>query len=205
MAKMKNKEVRFSDLPKLVTAEPVELSWASVNEPDKEYDSYSVEMKLPREEQWVKDFLKTILDYENANRRDQGVDEVELPTCFLTQNGDPRVSDDGNYWLIRMSGKTNTEQKTTKTGKVIPPLQQNKPKVYDVHGQPAPDLAIWSGDTAKVAGSLAFYYASGSYGSKLYLKDVQQIVAGPGPSNGNPFGDESAEGAGTEEHDEIPF
>ena len=209
MAKMKNNEVRFYDGPKFVTAEPVELTWASVNAPDETYNSYSVEMKVPKDAQWAQDIFQAALDFENANLREQGKPEVTAPACFLTQNGDPRVDDTGEFWMLRFGAKTNPEAAVGKNGDVIPALTRNKPVVYNVRGVKDPEIQIWSGDMCKVSGSLAFYHASGSYGTKFYIKDVQQIVAGPGPTNHNPFGDESsnddADAATTAATDSIPF
>ena len=214
MAKMKNNTVLFAeklnsklwnnDTGKLVTPN-VTLTWAQVTEPDSEYLTYSVEFALPKSEAWVKQFVKDMTAWENEMRASQDQDEVEIASIFLTDKGDPRVSEDGENWLVRASGKTNDESYTTKSGKVIPPFQKNKPRVYNLQGKQDPDVEIWSGDICRVACALGFYRASGSFGTKLYLKDIQQIEAGPGPRSSNPFGDESDGVDDGDSGEDLPF
>lgn len=203
MAKMKANTVDFDDsIGKLATADAVELTWASVNEPDSTHIQYSVEMKWPKDAAWVKELIQTATDYENERRKHYGIDEVPIASIFLTKNGDPRVSDCGEFYLPRASGKSNDAEYVLDSGRVVPKFGKNKPRVFDISATQDDSIVIWTGDKCRVAFTLGFFNSSGSFGTKFYLKDVQQIEAGPGPSNSNPFGDESGN---TPSSDAIPF
>lgn len=202
---MKNNTAEFREGDKLVTAEPVLLTWASVNAPDEQYCTYSVEMKWPKGVDWVENIIQTVLEFENEKREYYGLKTVDVPTFLLDKGGDVRVDDSGEFYLPRASGKSNTDEYVTDKGKTVPKHGKNKPRVYDAAANPNDDLVIWTGDKCKVAFAVGFYSSSGDYGTKLYLKDVQQIEAGPGPSNSNPFGDETDGSNDSEGGDGIPF
>lgn len=189
MAKMKMNTVEFPTNLSFATGDnPQLLGWASVNEPDDTYCTYSVEMIIDPTEQWIIDFIAELLEYENSMRAANGMDAVDLPSPFLTKNGDPRIDEDG-MWRLRASGKSNKEDELRK-GKVIPAHQRNKPQVFDAVGNKDSDICVWSGDTCNVIASVGFWRGSGDdYGTKLYLKKVQQVEAGPGRQDGGGFGD----------------
>lgn len=201
MAKMKNNTVNFidgdlnckawnSNVHQFVTPEAVLLTWANVNQHDEENLAYQAAFQIPVDG-WGAEFRDAVTAWENEQRDSVGEDEVEIASIFLTQNGDVRISDCGNFYEIRASGKTNEEPYTLDSGKEVGKFQKNKPRVYDINGNRDDDIQIWAGDMVKVSASLGFYRSSNNYGTKLYIKGVQQIEAGAGPTNTNPFGDES--------------
>jgi len=210
--KMKNNTVEFNNtglscqawnnnVGQFVTPEAVELTWANVNQHDEENLVYQAAFRIPVDG-WGGEFKDTVTAWENEMRSDLGEDEVEIASIFLTQNGSVRVSDCGDFYEIRAAGKTNEDEYTTQSGRTVAPFQKNRPRVYDVHGNRDDDLQIWAGDRAKVSASLGFYRSSNNYGTKLYIKGVQQIEAGSGPTNTNPFGDEGGDDEG---NTDLPF
>lgn len=210
MAKMKNNTVNFIDgdlnckawndkVHQFVTPDPVRLTWANVNQHDEENLAYQAAFQIPMNG-WGAEFRDAVTAWENEQRVNVGEDEVEIASIFLTQNGDVRVSKCGSFYEIRASGKTNDEPYTTDSGKEVAKFQKNRPRVYDINGNRDDDIQIWAGDMVKVSASLGFYRSSNNYGTKLYIKGVQQIESGPGPTNTNPFGDES-----DDTNDDLPF
>ena len=187
MTKMKSNTVEFADF-QFSTSEPQVIGWASVNEPDETYCTYSVEMIIDPTAPWLVEFKEQLLGYENKMRKANGMPAVDLPAPFLTKSGDPRIDDDGN-WRLRASGKSNKEQILIK-GNVVEPHQKNKPQIFDAKGNKDSNVSIWSGDTCNVIGSIGFWRGSGDeFGTKIYLKKVQQVTAGAGRQDGGGFGD----------------
>ena len=188
------------------TPDAINLSWANVNQHDEENLVYQVGMLLPVDASWVNEFKDAVTEWENEMRSDQGVATAEIASIFLDKNGQPRMTEDGLFWDIRASGKTNDTPVETRNGKTLAPFQKNKPRVYDVHGvqDKEGDIVVWAGDLCKVTASLGFYKSGSSYGTKLYLKGVQQIESAGGGSRGSAFDDES-DATDTDGDTDLPF
>ena len=175
------------------TPEAVRLSWANVNQHDEENMVYQVGMLLPVNADWVVEFKDAVTAWENSMRKGQGVKEADVASIFLNKDNQPRLTEDGEFWDIRASGKTNDIPYETRNGKTVAPFHKNKPRVYDVHGvqDTEGDIVVWAGDLCKVAASLGFYKSGSNYGTKLYIKGVQLIESAGGGSRGSAFDDES--------------
>lgn len=70
--------------------------------------------------------------------------------------------------------------------------------IFDVKGQPADDVQVWSGDLIRASVTVAGYDTGKERGIKCYLNAVQMLEKRSSSGRTNVFGDESAEHASAE-------
>lgn len=143
----------------------VEAKYAHITAPDKEYERYSITVRMDPAEQSTLDLFKQTLEFENECRASAGIEPVEVPGNW-TRNGKPNKDDDG-FWLVPFAlNEVNSKGVT------------QRPDIINVYGQPDGDVDIWGSDSVVVTFGIACWDKPGSAAAKYFLKGVQQVKPG---------------------------